>query len=55
MREIRPYGSVRGVPGDRHPYRDPSNPVSTLEPAQRVPSHRGEASPEPNLQPPRRG
>src|SRR6266436_2440582 len=22
MWEIRPYGSVRGVPGDRHPYRD---------------------------------
>jgi hypothetical protein len=24
MREIRPYGSVRGVSGDWHPYRDPS-------------------------------
>ena len=23
MREIRPYGSVRGVAGDRYPYRDP--------------------------------
>ena len=22
MRETRSYGSVRGVPGDRHPYRD---------------------------------
>jgi hypothetical protein len=22
MRESRPYGFVRGVPGDRHPYRD---------------------------------
>jgi hypothetical protein len=22
MRECRTYGSVRGVPGDRHPYRD---------------------------------
>jgi hypothetical protein len=22
MREIRPYGSVRGVAGDRYPYRD---------------------------------
>jgi hypothetical protein len=26
MRESRPYGSVRGVPGDRRPYRDPGNP-----------------------------
>ena len=24
MRETRSYGSVRGVPGDRHPYRDPA-------------------------------
>ena len=24
MREIRSYGSVRGVPGNRHPYRDPT-------------------------------
>jgi hypothetical protein len=23
MREIRSYGSVRGVAGDRYPYRDP--------------------------------
>jgi hypothetical protein len=23
MREIRSYGSVRGVPGNRHSYRDP--------------------------------
>jgi len=23
MRESRPYGSVRGVAGDRYPYRDP--------------------------------
>jgi len=22
MRELRPYGFVRGVSGDRHPYRD---------------------------------
>ena len=22
MREFRSYGSVRGVPGNRHPYRD---------------------------------
>jgi hypothetical protein len=22
MREFRTYGSVRGVPGNRHPYRD---------------------------------
>ena len=26
MRENRTYGSVRGVPGDRRPYRDPDNP-----------------------------
>ena len=26
MRENRPYGSVRGVPGDRRPYRDPGKP-----------------------------
>ena len=25
MREIRSYGSVRGVPGNRHPYRDPTS------------------------------
>jgi len=25
MREFRTYGSVRGVPGNGHPYRDPSN------------------------------
>ena len=25
MREIRSYGSARGVPGNRHPYRDPSS------------------------------
>jgi hypothetical protein len=25
MRETRSYGSVRGVPGDRHPYRDLQN------------------------------
>ena len=30
MREMRPYGSVRGVPGDRHPYRDSVPPVPTL-------------------------
>jgi len=24
MREIRPWGSVRGVSGNRYPYRDPS-------------------------------
>ena len=24
MREIRSYGSVRGVAGDRYPYRDPT-------------------------------
>jgi hypothetical protein len=27
MREMRPYGSVRGVPGDRHPYRDSAPPA----------------------------
>ena len=26
MRESRPYGSVRGVPGDWRPYRDPGKP-----------------------------
>ena len=26
MREMRTYGSVRGVPGDRHPYRDSAPP-----------------------------
>src|ERR1035441_20377 len=26
MREIRSYGSVRGVVGDRYPYRDSQNP-----------------------------
>ena len=25
MRESRPYGSVRGVAGDRYPYRDSQN------------------------------
>jgi len=29
MRELRPYGFVRGVPGDWHPYRD-SQPVFEL-------------------------
>jgi len=27
MREIRPYGSVRGVAGDRYPYRDQYHPT----------------------------
>jgi hypothetical protein len=27
MWECRTYGSVRGVPGDRHPYRDSSVPL----------------------------
>jgi hypothetical protein len=26
MREIRSYGSARGVVGDRYPYRDPPSP-----------------------------
>ena len=26
MRETRSYGSVRGVLGNRHPYRDPTKP-----------------------------
>jgi hypothetical protein len=30
MREMRPYGSVRGVPGDRHPYRDSGPAAPTL-------------------------
>jgi hypothetical protein len=31
MREILTYGSVRGVPGNRHPYRDtPPNPPLRL-------------------------
>src|SRR6266699_4235772 len=28
MREIRPYGSVRGVRGDSHPYRDSQEPAA---------------------------
>jgi hypothetical protein len=28
MREICSYGSVRGVAGDRYPYRDPSNTIA---------------------------
>jgi hypothetical protein len=28
MREIRSYGSVRGVAGDRYPYRDPHHDFS---------------------------
>ena len=27
MRENRPYGSVRGVAGDRYPYRDSACPI----------------------------
>ena len=34
MREIRSYGSVRGVPGNRHPYRDPSKRINTSKPLQ---------------------
>jgi hypothetical protein len=30
MRESRPYGFVRGVPGDRHPYRDSQTTVFEL-------------------------
>ena len=45
MREIRLYGSVRGVPGNRHSYRDPPNlcnealcvfPVLSLLPLRRT-------------------
>lgn len=36
MREIRSYGSVRGVAGDRYPYRD-----SACQPAQRAGTGRG--------------
>jgi len=32
MREIRSYGSVRGVPGNRHPYRDSANSDDRLCP-----------------------
>ena len=32
MREIRSYGSERGVLGDRHPYRDFQNSCSSLPP-----------------------
>ena len=28
MSETLTYGSVRGVPGDRHPYRDPEQRIS---------------------------
>jgi hypothetical protein len=30
MREIRSYGSVRGVAGDRYPYRDCQNAMHLL-------------------------
>lgn len=30
MREIRTYGSVRGAPGNRRPYRDLRKEVLTL-------------------------
>jgi len=30
MREMRTYGSVRGVPGDRHPYRDCRSPGTVI-------------------------
>jgi hypothetical protein len=30
MRECRTYGSVRGVPGDRHPYRDSLEAIRKL-------------------------
>jgi hypothetical protein len=31
MREFRTYGSVRGVPGNRHPYRECAEHVRQLE------------------------
>jgi hypothetical protein len=31
MREIRSYGSVRGVVGDRDPYRDPSTEFAPVQ------------------------
>ena len=34
MREIRPLGSVRGVPGNRHSYRDKEAIGSELHTAQ---------------------
>jgi hypothetical protein len=40
MREIRTYGSVRGVPGNRHSYRDPS-PAERWIFMSRIESHIG--------------
>src|SRR5215472_3123677 len=55
MRETRSYGSVRGVSGDRHPYRDPpkeparqrlyspapgSRPQAPADPQPPAPGHR---------------
>jgi len=39
VREIRPYGSVRGVAGDRYPYRDLACPgwASKTRPSQLQP------------------
>jgi len=31
MRELRTYGFVRGVLGDRHPYRDSRSVFSNIE------------------------
>jgi len=40
MREIRSYGSVRGVAGDRYPYRDPSNGLRPGSPVAQVEADR---------------
>ena len=32
MSETLTYGSVRGVPGDRHPYRDPNSGITHFAP-----------------------
>ena len=38
MREIRSYGSVRGVAGDRYPYRDSQETQAQPQPAADAPS-----------------
>ena len=52
MREIRPYGSVRGVRGDSHPYRDFSNSkMTTIAPARVHGKHREATSAGPSVNP----
>ena len=45
MREIRSYGSVRGVAGDRYPYRDSPKRLKTprLAPAILTPAERSQS------------